>query len=47
MSTINQKYIEDLKEFEYGLRDGMVFSKEQAQEIILVCEQIIKLAEEV
>lgn len=47
MSIINQKYIDELSEFEYGIRDGMVFTKEQAKEIVIVCEQIIKLAEEV
>jgi uncharacterized protein YjiK len=46
MSAINQKFIEDLKELEYALRDGMVFSEEQKTEIILVCGAIIANAKE-
>ena len=45
-SEINQQDIEYLKEFEYRFRDGMVFNKKQAKEIVLVCNQIIKLAKE-
>jgi hypothetical protein len=44
--NINQKFIEDLKEFEYQFRDGMLFSEEQKEEIARICQQIIQLAEE-
>jgi hypothetical protein len=46
MSTVNQKFIEELKEFEYNFRDGMVFSTSQIDEIITVCEQIISIAKD-
>jgi hypothetical protein len=46
MSKTNQKFIEDLKEFEYRFRDGLVFTEEQKQEINIVCRQIILLTEE-
>ena len=46
MSEINQKFIEDLKEFEYHYRDGMVFTEEQKEEIRLVCEAIIQLTKD-
>jgi hypothetical protein len=41
MSIINQKFIEELKEFEYRFRDGLVFTPEQKEEIALICNQII------
>ena len=44
--SVNQKYIEDLKEFEYRFRDGMVFTDEQKQEIFLVCSEIMALTRE-
>ena len=46
MSNINQKWIEQLKEFEYFFRDGMVFDEMQLREIRLVCREIIELAQE-
>ena len=41
MSQTNQKFIEDLAEFEYRFRDGLVFTAEQKSEIIAICKQII------
>ena len=46
MSQTNQKFIEDLAEFEYRFRDGLVFTAEQKREIGEVCRQIILLTEE-
>jgi hypothetical protein len=41
MSELNQKYIDELAEFEYHFRDGLVFEASQLNEIILICEAII------
>ena len=46
MSVINQKYIDELAEFEYAFRDGMVFTDEQKALIKAICEQIIALTKE-
>jgi hypothetical protein len=46
MSQLNKKYIEDLKDFEYHFRDGLVFTAEQKEEIRAVCKQIIEITEE-
>ena len=43
MSVTNQKFIEDLAEFEYRFRDGLVFTAEQKEEIKNVCLAIIGL----
>ena len=46
MSVTNQKFIEDLAEFEYRFRDGLVFTAEQKAEIMAICQQIILIAGE-
>ena len=46
MSQTNQKFIEDLSEFEYRFRDGLVFTAEQKAEIMAICQQIILIAGE-
>ena len=46
MSQTNQKFIEDLAEFEYRFRDGLVFTPEQKAEIMAICQQIILIAGE-
>ena len=46
MSAINQKFIEQLKELEYSFREGMVFTDEQKEEIINVCQAMIDLQKE-
>jgi hypothetical protein len=46
MSEINEVYVQNLRDFEYYIRDGMQFSEKQKEEIILICEQIIGLCNE-
>jgi hypothetical protein len=46
MSKINQDFINELAEFEYRFRDGLVFTDSQKEEIKTICEYIIKLTEE-
>jgi len=42
----NERFIEDLADFEYHFRDGMVFDDEQKERIKVLCEQIIGLCNE-
>jgi hypothetical protein len=42
MSRYTQRYIEELKELKYMLRAGLVFSDEQKEEIVIICNLIIK-----
>lgn len=46
MIQTNQLFIEELAEFEYRFRDGLVFTPEQKAEIMAICQQIIKLTQE-
>ena len=46
MSQTNQHFIEELAEFEYRFRDGLVFTPEQKAEIMAICQQIILIAGE-
>ena len=46
MNQTNQLFIEELAEFEYRFRDGLVFTAEQKAEIIAICQQIILIAGE-
>ncbi len=46
MSQTNQRFIEELAEFEYRFRDGLVFTAEQKAEIMAICQQIILIAGE-
>ena len=46
MTQTNQKFIEDLAEFEYRFRDGLAFTAEQKAEIMVICQQIIAIAGE-
>ena len=46
MSQTNQHFIEELAEFEYRFRDGLVFTAEQKAEIMAICQQIVLIAEE-
>ena len=46
MSQTNQRFIEELAEFEYRFRDGLVFTPEQKAEIMAICQQIILIAGE-
>ena len=39
----NDTAIEQLREFEYALRDGLAYKDEQKQEIIRICEDVISL----
>jgi hypothetical protein len=41
MSEVNQKHINDLADFEYMIRKGMVFTIEQQTELKAICEAII------
>lgn len=46
MSDINQVYVNNLTDFEYYIRDGMIFDEEQKKQIKAVCKQIIRLMNE-
>ena len=46
MSQTNQRFIEELSEFEYRFRDGLVFTPEQKAEIMAISKQIILIAGE-
>jgi len=46
MKTYNEESIEQLRELEYSLRDGLVYNEAQAQEVMLLCEQITDILKE-
>lgn len=46
MSDINQVYINNLADFEYYMRDGMVFTEKQYNEIAEIAQRILLMAEQ-
>ena len=43
MSTINQRIVNELAEIEYRIRDGLVLSDEQKEQVKLLADQLIGL----
>ncbi len=46
MSAINQKVVDELAEIEYAIRDGLVLSDKQREQVKLLAEQLIGLVAE-
>jgi hypothetical protein len=46
MSEVNQRYVDELGEIEYAIRDGLVLSEEQKRQVKVIAEYIIGLVTE-